>query len=61
MNTNPRKKRPHHQPDTLFIGELQEFTVIALSPDDPSLEPRERRGRPGDKRPNSKRPKKPKD
>jgi len=42
-------KRPRHQPDTFFDGELQEFTSLALSPDDPSLEPRERRRRPADK------------
>jgi hypothetical protein len=39
-------KRPMHQPETEFIGELQLFEGEALPPDDPSLEPRIRRGRP---------------
>ena len=43
-------KRPMHQPETEFIGILQEFTVEALPPDDPSLEPRERKGRPADQK-----------
>ena len=41
-------KRPMHQPETEFIGELRLFEGEALSPDDPSLEPRIRRGRPAD-------------
>ena len=41
-------KRPMHQPETEFIGELQEFTGTVVPPDDPSLEPRIRRGRPAD-------------
>ena len=40
---------PMHQPETEFHGEIQVFTCPALSPDDPSLEPRVRRGRPGEK------------
>lgn len=43
--------RPMHQPDTEFTGDLQVFTGFALSPDDPSLEPRERKGRPADEKP----------
>jgi hypothetical protein len=39
-----------HQPETEFIGELQEFTGTFISPDDPSLEPRERKGRPADRK-----------
>jgi hypothetical protein len=39
---------PHHQPETEFQGELQEFSGPALAPDDPSLEPRVRKGRPAD-------------
>jgi hypothetical protein len=46
MNSNATN--PHHQPETEFTGELQEFTGPALSPDDPSLEPRVRKGRPGE-------------
>ena len=42
-------RNPLHQPETEFIGELQEFEGPALDPNDPSLEPRVRRGRPGDK------------
>ena len=34
------KPRPMHQPETFFVGELQEFTGTVVSPDDPSLEPR---------------------
>jgi hypothetical protein len=47
---NRKSDRPHHQPETLFTGELQEFSGTLLAPDDPSLEPRVRRGRPGDRR-----------
>ncbi|GEM_PF-7091412 len=39
---------PLHQPETEFHGELQEFSGPALAPDDPSLEPRVRQGRPAD-------------
>jgi hypothetical protein len=39
---------PLHQPETEFHGELQEFSGPALGPDDPSLEPRVRKGRPID-------------
>ena len=44
----PGSANPHHQPETKFTGELQVFSGPALSPDDPSLEPRERNGRPAD-------------
>ena len=47
---NADSKKPPHQPDTEFTGELQEFTVQALQPDDPLLEPRVRRGRPADRK-----------
>ncbi len=47
---NAETPRPMHQPETLFIGELQEFKGTFLSPDDPSLEPRVRRGRPADRK-----------
>jgi hypothetical protein len=40
-----------HQPETEFIGLFQEFSGEALSPDDASLEPRERKGRPADRQP----------
>ena|SRR6266436_6011132 len=46
----PMKKRPSnplHQPETKFIGEVQKFSGTVFSPDDPRLEPRVRRGRPG--------------
>ncbi len=43
-------KRPMHQPETEFIGEYHEFVVQALAPDDPSLEPRIRKGRPADRK-----------
>jgi len=44
MNPNPIS--PLHQPETEFLGELQVFSGPALAPDDPSLEPRVRTGRP---------------
>ena len=40
--------KPKHQPETEFNGELQEFSGPVLSPDDPTLEPRIRRGRPAE-------------
>jgi len=43
-------KNPSHQPETESVAELQEFTLEALSPDDPRLEPRVRRGRPADRK-----------
>jgi hypothetical protein len=45
----PKSKHPRHQRETIFVGELQVFTALAVSPDDPSLEPRVRNGRPTDK------------
>ncbi len=45
---NPNTANPLHQPETEFHGELQEFSGPALAPDDPSLEPRVRQGRPAD-------------
>lgn len=47
---NPNSPRPLHQPETEFIGELQAFSGNFLPPDDPSLEPRIRRGRPVDRK-----------
>jgi hypothetical protein len=44
----PNATNPRHQPETEFTGELQVFSGPALSPDDPRLEPRERKGRPAD-------------
>jgi hypothetical protein len=44
----PKTTHPLHQPETEFQGELQVFSGPALSPDDPSLEPRVRQGRPAD-------------
>jgi hypothetical protein len=44
----PSSTNPHHQAETEFTGELQVFSGPALSPDDPSLEPRQRKGRPTD-------------
>jgi hypothetical protein len=41
-------KDPKQPPETEWHGELQEFCGPALAPDDPSLEPRVRRGRPAD-------------
>jgi hypothetical protein len=45
---NPNAANPLHQPETEFDGELQVFSGPALTPDDPSLEPRVRKGRPAD-------------
>jgi hypothetical protein len=44
----PNTTNSRHQPETEFTGEVQIFSGSALSPDDPSLEPRERKGRPTD-------------
>jgi hypothetical protein len=41
----PTAPNPHHQPETEFRGEHQEFSGPALAPDDLSLEPRVRTGR----------------
>lgn len=46
MSTKPIN--PRHQPETEFQGELQAFSGPALAPDDPSLEPRVRKGRPAE-------------
>jgi hypothetical protein len=45
---NPKAINPHHQPETEFQGEFQEFSGLALAPGDPSLETRMRKGRPAD-------------
>jgi len=45
---NPNASNPLHQAETEFQGELQVFSGPALSPDDPGLEPRVRKGRPAD-------------
>jgi len=42
----PISINPLHQRETEFTGETQVFSGPALLPDDPSLEPRERKGRP---------------
>jgi hypothetical protein len=52
---------PRHQQETEFTGELQEFSGPALSPDDPSLEPRVRRARPADTRSAAKKKTEPKE
>ena len=44
------KPNPLHQKETEWHGSFQEFTATVVSPDDPSLEPRVRRGRPADAR-----------
>lgn len=46
----PNSPRPMHQPETEFIGEVQEFSGNFLPADDPSLEPRIRKGRPVDRK-----------
>jgi hypothetical protein len=46
MRTKPTN--PHHQPETEFNGELQEFSGQAVSPYDPNLGPRARTGRPAE-------------
>lgn len=43
---NPATTNPLHQPETEFHGEVLVFSAPALAPDDPSLEPRVRKGRP---------------
>jgi len=45
---NPKATNPLHRPETEFDGEVQIFSGPALAPDDPSVEPRLRRGRPAD-------------
>jgi len=47
---SPDTNKPHHLPETESVGELQEFTLEALAPDDPRLEPRVRKGRPADRK-----------
>ena len=42
----PSSANPRHQSETEFSGELQVFSGPALSPDDPTLKPRERKGKP---------------
>ena len=49
MNTN--KRHPEEQMETELHGDLQEFRGPALSPNDPSIEPRVRRGRPVRRKP----------
>jgi hypothetical protein len=44
----PSSTNPRHQPETEYNGEIQVFSGVALRPDDPRLEPRERKGRPAD-------------
>ena len=44
----PNGSNSLHQPETEFRGEIQTFAGPALAPDDPSLEPRARKGRPHD-------------
>jgi hypothetical protein len=44
----PDSTNPLHQPETEFHGELQVFSGPALPPDDPTLEPRLRKGRPAE-------------
>jgi len=36
---------PYHQPETLFVGERQEFTDSGLSPDDPAVQARASKAR----------------
>ena len=38
MDANP--SRPHHQKETEWDGDLQQFSGSALAPNDPCLEPR---------------------
>jgi hypothetical protein len=45
---NPDATNPLHQPETEFHGDVQLFAGPALAPDDASLEPRVRKGRPAD-------------
>jgi hypothetical protein len=47
---NPNATNPLHQNETEFQGECQVFSGPALSPDDPSLGPRVRQGRPADRK-----------
>jgi hypothetical protein len=42
---------PYHQPETECKGDLQEFSGPALSPEDPTVAPRVRKGRPSDRKP----------
>jgi hypothetical protein len=49
---NPQTSNPLHLAETEFQGELQVFSGPALEPDDPSLETRERTGRPESSRRN---------
>jgi hypothetical protein len=51
-----RTTQVKHQRETKFLGELQTFSGLALSPNDPAIEPRSRKGRPvARKRPSTKK------
>jgi len=43
---NPAASYPKRQKETEWDGDVQFFSGPALAPDDPSLEPRVRKGRP---------------
>ena len=47
---NPDTPRPGHRPETKFTGDYQAFVGEFIDPNDPSLEPRERKGRPADRK-----------
>jgi hypothetical protein len=49
MHTNA--SHPKKQKETELHGDLQEFRGPAVSPNDPSIEPRVRRGRPLQEKP----------
>jgi hypothetical protein len=42
------KPNPLHQKETEFHGSFQAFTAVLLSPDDPTVKARVRKGRPAD-------------
>ena len=42
------KRNPYHQKYTEFTGSFQAFTGVLVSPDDPSVKDRVRKGRPAD-------------
>ncbi len=51
MSVSPHN--PQHQAETEGNCDLIEIEGVALSPDDPTLEPRVRRGRPTDRQPST--------
>jgi len=57
---NPPPRNAYHQTETVFVGERQEFSDAGLCPDDPTIQGRAPRRKPGAKSdaPKRKKPRK---